>query len=369
VKFITKEEALKRWPWLTAEDLEDAGYWEYLQSWAYSWRPSSQQPKSLAAWLNYQLGLVQGELKARQLAEANQPVQTEQSMEYLPLRVNPETGLQNPEALPLKAIWMLEAVLDPIVKNPERHLAAEMIKSAEGEERILRFRMSMRDIRKTVGRRFSYEEQIVAFANLLNWKISWVHIWTVKDKKQGWKKVLTISGTQFVMDWDVKVTRRFGRPTKDSNETEDVVFFGRLAPRVSEAILNNLEYHRLRLIPKAVYRMKEGAQLLYRQGLPFVLKPEGWRLTYDVACRVLGYPEEPVKDQPGLIERYVTEIMKTVGWRRDKKAEKKESGRGHHRRWILIASKKERAEWWTRKQHQDKILKASATTFQNHRAY
>jgi hypothetical protein len=365
MKFIAKDEARRRWPWLTEEALADAEYWDYIQRWAYSWHPNYERPMDAEAWLNRQLSGLQGEQKLRKLEEANQPVRIEQSMAYLPLRVDPETGLQNPQALPLKAIWMLESLLDPIVKNPDRHIAAEVIKSAEPEERILKFRMSMRDVRKTVGRAFSHEEQIEAFAELLNWKISWVHIWTMKDRRQGWKKVLTVSGTQFVMDWDVEVTRQAGRPSKQG-DTTSITFFGRLAPRVSEAILNNLEYHRLRLIPKAVYRMSKGAQLLYRQGLPFVLRPSGWRLKYDVACRVLGYPEGPVKFQPSMIESYMEEVVQTVGWRRDKKAERKEGGLGHDRLWILKASKKERAEWWKQKQHRDRVLKASHQNFQNH---
>lgn len=365
MNYITKEEALGRWPWLTAEELEDAGYWDYLQRWAYTWRRPNEHPMALADWLIHQLGLVKGELKARKLEEATQPVQTEQSMEYLPLRVDPKTGLQNPQTLPLKAIWMLESLLDPIVKSPDRHIAAEVIKSPNGEERILKFRMSMRDVRRTVGREFSNEEQIAAFALLLNWKISWVHIWTVKDRRQGWKKVLTISGTQFVMDWDVEVTKRSGRPSKHGDIT-NITFLGRLAPRISETILNNLEYHRLRLIPKTVYQMREGAQLLYRQGLPFILKPEGWRLGYDVACRVLGYPESPIDFQPGLIEQYVAEIVQTVGWQRDKRTEREQGGRGHDRLWVLRASRQERADWHKRKQHRDKVLGASNPNFGNH---
>ncbi len=177
-----------------------------------------------------------------------------------------------------------------------------------------------------------------------------------------------ISGTQVVMDWDIKVTRRRGRPTVKNGQvqTDNVVFFGRLAPRVSEAIMNNLEYHRLRLIPKVVYRMREGAQLLYRQGLPFVLRPSGWRFNYDVACRVLGYPESPIDFQPGMINGYVNEIVQAVGWIRDKNTERKEGGRGPARLWVLRASRKERAEWWKQRCRQDKVTKARQDTLRNH---
>jgi len=94
--------------------------------------------------------------------------------------------------------------------------------------------------------------------------------------------------------------------------------------------------------------MSEGAQLLYRQGLPFILSPSGWRLTYPIACQVLGYPETPTDFQPGMIRKYLKEIGTSVGWR------VKEAGKGRSLIWTLKVSKKERADWWDREYRRSK---------------
>lgn len=182
-------------------------------------------------------------------------------------------------------------------------------------------------------------------------------MWEEQDKKKGWKKVITIRGTQFIMDWDVEMVKRRGRPGKES-DSEDLVFSGRLAPRFSDLILTNQSFHRILEIPKIAYRMSHGAQLLYRQGLPFVLRRGGWWLSYPMECRVLGYPETPIDFQTGAIDGYVDEIVQTVGWRRDRKIERLRGGVGQDRLWILKASKEKISALIKSREHKKKIAQA-----------
>lgn len=274
------------------------------------------------------------------------PVLTEQGINYLLLPVNPETGELNPYAPPLKVIWLLEALMDPIIKDPKPH-TSEVI-GADGTKTgiMLHFRSAMTENRQTIGRNFSSKDQAEAFAWLLKWQINWLHEWTQEGKKGGWRRVI-IKGTNFIADWDVDVKVRSGRPDAEGNI--DVILCGNITPRASEIVLNNLAHYRLRPILKAAYQMSEGAQLLYRQGLPFVLSPGGWRLTYPIACRVLVCPETPVKNQPGQIRKCLKEVKTTVGWK------VQELGSGQKRVWILKVSKQERADWWKRKYRRKKL--------------
>ncbi|MEN6560210.1 MAG: hypothetical protein ABFD52_05505 [Acidobacteriota bacterium] len=336
---VSKGRAIQLWPYLTEEALEDKAYWGYIQMWLSRPTPGSK-PLDILSWYTRQLVRLQEEERRLKEERENRPLLKDQSLHWAHLPVNPETGNVNPQALPLTAIWFLEALLNPIIRNPKRHIADKVIISPGGEEHILKFELSMSEVRKATGRKVSFSELIQAFACLLNWTLSQYHVWEEKDKKKGWKKVVTIRGTQFIMDWDVQIVKRRGRPGKESGR-EDLIFSGRLAPRFSELILNNQSYHRLLEIAKIAYKMSKGAQLLYRQGLPFVLRRGGWWLTYPVACRVLGYSETPVKFQPEYIEKYLSEITTAVDWRRDKTTERLRGGVGQERIWVLKASKKE----------------------------
>ena len=310
-------------------------------------KPVQPEPRKAPVKKNDQLEVVKPLL----------PVLTEQSINFLLLPVNPKTGELNPYAPPLKVIWLLEALMDPIVKDPKPYTSEVIGPDGTKTGIILHFRSAMTEIRQTIGRNFSSKDQAEAFAWLLKWQINWLHEWTQEGKKGGWRRVV-IKGTNFISDWDVDVKVRPGRPDDEGNI--DVILCGNITPRAVEIVLNNLAHYRLRSIPKAVYQMSEGAQRLYRQGLPYVLSPEGWRLTYPFACRVLGYQEDKdVYNHAKAIEEYLAEIVETVGWRRDKKAEEKElQGQkrpGQDRVWYLKASKQERADWWKRKYRRKKL--------------
>ena len=334
-------------------------YWEEgkdcpeYRSWLSKWKVAWPKPplRSLKEWRLKQL------LQARKIALANPPdILTEQSMNFLPLPVNPDTGELNPNSLPLESIWILEALLDPIITDPANNIIKKL-KDPEAIHVPVDFTITAKEVRKKLGRRFSNAEQLRAFTNLRRWEIVRQYCWdTTKGKRGTWTLYKMEEGTVFAYQWKVTEMRRAGGKDKAGKQV-DYIFSGMISPVVGFLLLWNLAHHRIRPIPQKVYRMSEGAQLLYRQGLPFILNV--WRLKYDVACRILGYSAEAeVKDQPGMISGYLDEIAKVIGWRRDKKAEKKHGGRGHDRIWVLKASKKETKEQWRRRYHRDKIERA-----------
>lgn len=352
-EIITDEMILQRWPQIKPQDLQDPDYRQQAEGLFLC--PRHGLPHSYAKWLELRGGLK--EVKRPEVVKDGQmekaglsiPVLTEQAINWLLLPVNPETGLRNPYAPPLEVIWFLEAMMDPIVKDPKPYTSEVIGPDGTSGGRMLSFRTAMTEVRKTIGRDFNSAAQARAFAWLLEWQITWLHEWTQEGRKGGWRKVV-IKGTNFITDWDVDVKARRGRPNEEGNI--DVIFCGRIAPRAVEIILNNLAHHRFRPIPKEVYQMSEGVQRLYRQGLPFVLQPSGWRLEYEMACRVLGYPEAPIDFQPGMIRKYLKEIGTTVGWKL------KEVGKGRLRVWVL-KTRKDRSEWWGRKHRRGKVKKLS----------
>ena len=331
-------------------------YWEEgkdcpeYRSWLTKWKAAWPKPplRSLKEWRMKQL------LQARKIALANPPdILTEQSMNFLPLPVNPDTGELNPNSLPLESIWILEALLDPIITDPGNNIT-EKLKDPHAVHMPVEFTITAREVRKRLGRRFGNEEQLRAFTSLRRWEIVRQYYWdTAKGERGTWTPYKMEEGTVFAYQWKVTEMRRAGGKDKAGKQV-DYVFSGMISPVVGFLLQWNLAHHRIRPIPQKVYRMSEGAQLLYRQGLPFILKV--WRLKYDVACRILGYSvEAEVQNQPRLITAYLNEIVNVVGWRRDKKAE---SGRGHDRIWVLKASKKETKEQWKRRYHRHKVEQA-----------
>lgn len=331
-------------------------YWEEgkdcpeYRSWLTKWKAAWPKPplRSLKEWRLKQL------LQTRKIALANPPdILTEQSMNFLPLPVNPDTGELNPNSLPLESIWILESLLDPIITDPANNITKKL-NDPEAIHVPVDFTITAKKVRKKLGRRFSNAEQLRAFTSLRRWEIVRQYCWdTTKGKRGTWTPYKMEEGTVFAYQWKVTEMRRAGGKDKAGKQV-DYVFSGMISPVVGFLLLWNLAHHRIRPIPQKVYRMSEGAQLLYRQGLPFILNV--WRLKYDVACRILGYSVEgEVKDQPGMISGYLDEIVKVVGWRRDKRSE---SGRGHDGIWVLKASKKETKEQWLRRYHRDKIERA-----------
>jgi len=333
-------------------------YWEEGKacpeycSWLTKWKGAWPKPGllSLKEWRRKQL------LQARKLALANPPdILTEQSMNFLPLPVNPDTGELNPNSLPLESIWILEALLDPIITDPTNNIT-EKLKDADAIHMPVDFTITAKEVRKKLGRRFGNAEQLRAFTSLRRWEIVRQYCWDPEKGDGGWSPVKMEVGTVFAYQWKVIEMRRAGVKDKAGKQV-DYVFSGMISPVVGFLLLWNLANHRIRPIPQKVYRMSEGAQLLYRQGLPFILI--GWCLKYDVACRILGYSvEAKVQNQPRLITGYLNEIVKVVGWRRDTKAEKKHGGRGHNRVWMMNAGKKETKEKWQRRHHKDKVEQA-----------
>ena len=360
IKPLTKDEARQRWPWLTEEALADEEYWAYLQRWAYNPPPTSRQPQDITAWLTRQLTALQAEVKLMKAAQANQPVMVEQSTNYLPLPVNPTTGEVNPYALPLESIWLLEAVLDQQLREPKNRITKALTQGREVMMEPGRFEASTTEVRRKVGRRFSDQEQLVAFDKLVDWKIVSQYIWDEKKGSNGgWTPVKSEHGIHVINEWFKDEEKRAGRPSKEGGGRR-YIFRGEIHPVAWFIIRRNMAFHRFHEIPKAVYRMSQGAQLLYRQGLPFVMSRTGWRLTFPVACRILGYPESPVKFQPESIEKYLGEIVRTVSWRRDREAERAGGGRGHDRLWVLKASKKEISHMLKRQFRREKVQAVQA---------
>jgi len=112
---ITIPEERKLWYLYWEEGKECPEYQTWLTGWKCAW------PKppllSLKEWRHKKL------LRVRKLALANPPdILTEQSMNFLPLPVNPDTGELNPNSLPLESIWILEALLDPIITDPVNNI-------------------------------------------------------------------------------------------------------------------------------------------------------------------------------------------------------------------------------------------------------
>ncbi|MBE3044397.1 hypothetical protein IMZ48_17885 [Candidatus Bathyarchaeota archaeon] len=329
--------------------LEGTSCPEY-QSWLTKWKGAWPKPPllSLSEWTRRERVRAKKEALVKRIQT---PVLTEQSINFLPLPVNPDTGELNPNSLPLESIWLLEALLDPIITNP-----GNLLKALNGEVcPPLHFMISTQEVREKIGRRFGNEEQLRAFKNLRRWELVRQYIWdTKKGKRGGWEPVKMEIGTVFAYQWKVTEMRRAGRPDRAGTKV-NYVLEGTISPLAGFILRWNLAHHRIRPIPKLVYRMSEGAQLLYRQGLPFVLTPSGWRLTYKTACRILGYPEDPIDFQPKLIEKYLRELGDRVHWRRDKETERKDGGPGRDRLWVLKIGKRERHEWYKKRLHQARI--------------
>ncbi len=353
-----RELALQLWPYLTEEALEDEAYWGYIQMWQSRPTPGAQ-PHDILSWYTKQLMLLTDEERRLKEERENRPVLVEQSMNYLPLPVNPDTGEINPYALPLESIWLLEAMLDQNLRDPKNRITKAL---AQGQEVALepgRFEASTTYVRKKIGRRFSDQEQVEAFDKLVDWKIVSQYIWDEKKGSNGgWIPVKSEHGIHVISEWFKDEERRAGAPDSQGRNRR-YIFRGEIHHLAWFIIRYNMASHRFHEIPKAVYRMSPGAQLLYRQGLPFVLKLNGWALTYPVACRVLGYPESPIDFQPGAIEKYIDELKRTVDWRRDKDEERKRhSGRGADRLWVLRASKKAIRGLIMSHEHQKKVQQA-----------
>jgi hypothetical protein len=323
---------MEKWPGIKAEHLLDKEYKRYVEPFLNS--RNTKKPRSYNIWKR----IVTARQKALVKFKASGGmITTEQGMNWILLPADPRTGDKNPLAPPLKATWLLHALMKPILENPSKH-TFDVVKDGVIQGNILSFKTAGDEIRNRLGVRFSNREQEEAFAWLLEWRIEWIHVWNKpeKGKKGGWEKRVIVGGTHFIADWDVDVKLRPG-PVDAEGENINLIFMGHIPVRATEIILNNLKYHRIAQIPQVVYRMSVKAQLLYRQGIPFVQSPEGWVLTYRVACGALGYGQETVMNQPRQIERVLRELEVAVGWK-----VKERKGRGVGRVWVIKLEKKEK---------------------------
>jgi len=348
---INVDKAIQLWPYLTEEALKDEAYSAYIQKWLDRPTPGGK-PMDILSWYTRQLTVLQDELRRQKEEQGNRPTTIEQSMNFALLPVNPSTGEVNPYALPLESVWILDAIMDKLLDDPRnRFIKTTILDSCQ-------FEITTTEVRDRIGRKkeFSDQAQAEAFRRLVAWQIVSQYVWDESQNlgRGGWYPVKSEHGISAITEWDKTEEAYRGR------RRSRYVFRGELHPLAWFIIRYNVMNHRILKLPKTAYRMSRGAQLLYRQGLPFIFSRTGWRLTYPVACRVLDYPEAPVKDQPGAIEKFVTEIVESIDWRRDKEREGREGGVGQHRIWVLKASKKAVRDLIMSREHHSKIDQARA---------
>jgi hypothetical protein len=281
-------------------------------------------------------------------AVAPDPILEEQALFFQMLPVNPITGRNNSSVPSLKGFWMLDCIIDDILRNPKYGFKRKIEERDAVQLSLLEFDVTTTDNRRKIGRRWSNEEQQTAFKELRDLEFKMIHRWNPdKGKHGGWEGYELQSVTTFhsLVPRDEAKEEKWGKrgaPTK-KGENVQLRFKGIMTGPIGETIIMNaIFFRKVFAIPQASYSMSPGAQILHRQGLPFANTPEGWKLTRTIAFRALGYDENERRHRDRyteLIEKYLFELKVKLGWKIERQGAMKWQGETVQG-WLIRAPRK-----------------------------
>lgn len=274
-------------------------------------------------------------------------VYTEQGLAALPLPMTFE-GQKNPDAISLQAMWLLEYVVDTILKIPEVRTTIDALK--KGEQITINpitFTITTDGARKAITKRWTNADQMAALKELKGWwpKSRWVcrpGDPVVRNKK-GWKLIETSTSHPFLAAVEERKWERPGRPDS-SGQRVNYEITGEIDAASGAILMLQIATGRIFKLPGETYSMSAAAQMLYRQGRFFVRSGSGWVLNWDAACLIAGLTpatgdNRNIARQARKIEAAMDELRRIVGWRRDRRAEEQRLGgqkpRGRNRVWVL----------------------------------
>jgi hypothetical protein len=256
----------------------------------------------------------------------------DQGMHYLDLN-DPKTGLITDSTLTLEARWLLQAIVNSII----RAKGNEIFTYSDGSFDPLTFRITSTEIRKATKEEFTNARQLKAFKELRQWLLIYHYEWIEETNQHGrWQQVKAERAKPFLVDSVILEAKPLGTLRKSDQANSQVEFWGYCNPMLARVLQSNVYFQKIHLIPPGACNHKRGAQLILHQALPFVFRPSGFHLEFEFACNLLDF-SAATRGVPKyccrLIDRYTREVALFMAWRWGA------TGDGSKRVWSLYAGK------------------------------